>query len=196
MCIRDSNYDNVYKENNLDKIFLNNPISDNRIKEFKNIDGVEKIKTRKYLTFRDKEGIKTVAIFDRESFDRELKNSGKVGDFTYDSVSKANGFVYPFSHFMEEYGEKIGDEIDVELKSDKSSVQYKGTAMGAFGSVSVDYIITEDTAKELGLNDSSYAYLWIYCDNNAKREVEAKINELYENDEHVYCCLLYTSRCV
>ena len=64
--------------------------------------------------------------------------------------------------------------------------RYKGTAMGAFGSVSADYIITEDTAKELGLNDSSYAYLWIYCDNNAKREVEAKINELYENDEHVY----------
>ena len=180
------NYDNVYKENNLDKIFVNNPISDIRIKEFENIDGVEKIKTRKYLTFKDKEGIKTVAIFDRESFDKELKNPGKVGDFTYDSVSKANGFVYPFSHFMEEYGEKIGDKIDVELRSDKSSVKYKGTAMGAFGSVSADYIITEDTAKKLGLDDSSYAYIWIYCNDSAKSAVESKINELYENDEHVY----------
>lgn len=183
------NYDNsdqVYTENNLDEIIKKNPITDDVIAEFEAIDGVEKTQTRRYLTFSE-DGVKRdVAIFDRESFESELKKSGVVGEFTYDSVSKADGFIYPFSHFMEEAGQKIGDKLNVTLSSDKSSAKYNGIAMGSFGSVSSDYIITEDTAKKLGLIDKSYAYLWIYCDDNAKAAVEDKIEKLYDNDEHVY----------
>lgn len=53
-----------------------------------------------------------------------------IGDFTYDSVSRADGFVYTFSHFMEEAGQKIGDKLDVTLASDNSSTEYSGSAMG------------------------------------------------------------------
>lgn len=183
------NYDNsdqVYTENNLDEIIKRNPITDKVIEEFEAIDSVEKTKTRRYLTFAE-DGIKRdVAIFDRESFENELEKSGVVGDFTYDSVSKANGYVYTFSHFMEESGQKIGDKLDVTLNSDGSSAKYSGKAMGSFGSVSADYVITEDTAKKLGLYDKSYAYLWIWCDDDTKTAVESKIEQLYENDEHVY----------
>lgn len=183
------NYDNsdqAYTENNLDEIIKKNPITDDVIAEFEAIDGVEKTQTRRYLTFSE-DGVKRdVAIFDRESFESELKKSGVVGEFTYDSVSKADGFIYPFSYFMEETGQKIGDKLNVTLSSDKSSAKYRGIAMGSFGSVSADYIITEDTAKKLGLIDKSYAYLWIYCDDNAKAAVEDKIEQLYDNDEHVY----------
>ncbi len=183
------NYDNsdlVYTDNNLAEIIKDNPITDKVIEEFEAIDGVEKTHTRRYLTFTEN-GVKhDVAIFDRESFESELEKSGVVGDFTYDSVSKAGGFIYPFSHFMEEAGQKIGDKLDVTLNSDRSSAEYSGEAMGSFGSVSADYIITEDTAKKLGLYDKSYAYLWIWCDDGAKSAVEDKIEKLYENDEHVY----------
>lgn len=183
------NYDNsdqVYTENNLDELMKNNPITDKVIEEFEAIDGVKQTQTRRYLTFTE-DGIKyDVAIFDRESFENELEKSGVVGDFTYDSVSKANGYVYTFSHFMEELGQKIGDKLDVTLNSEKSSAGYSGIAMGSFGSVSADYVITEDTAKRLGLYDQSYAYLWIWCEDNAKAMVEDKIEQLYENDEHVY----------
>lgn len=183
------NYDNsdqVYTENNLDEILKNNPITDDVIKEFESIDGVEKTHTRRYLTFTDNGAKYDVAVFDRESFESELEKSGVVGDFTYDSVSKADGFIYPFSHFMEEAGQKIGDKLQVTLNSEKSSAKYSGIAMGSFGSVSADIIITEDTAKKLGLFDQSYAYLWIYCDDHAKAAVEDKIQQLYDNDEHVY----------
>lgn len=181
-----NNSDQVYTENNLDEIIKKNPITDDVIAEFEAIDGVEKTQTRRYLTFSE-DGVKhDVAIFDRESFESELKKSGVVGEFTYDSVSKADGFIYPFSHFMEKAGKKIGDKLNVTLSSDKSSAKYSGIAIGSFGSVSADYIITEDTAKKLGLIDKSYAYLWIYCDDNAKAAVEDKIEQLYDNDEHVY----------
>lgn len=183
------NYDNsdqVYTENNLDEIIKRNPITDKVIEAFEAIDGVEKTKTRRFLTFTE-DGVKRdVAIFDRESFENELEKSGVVGDFTYDSVSKTNGYVYTFSHFMKESGQKIGDKLDVTLNSDESSAKYSGEAMGSFGSVLADYVITEDTAKKLGLYDKSYAYLWIWCDDDAKTAVEGKIEQLYENDEHVY----------
>lgn len=183
------NYDNsdqVYTENNLDEIMKHNPITDERIAEFEKIDGVEKTQTRRYLTFTDGGVKRIVAVFDRESFENELEKSGVIGDFTYDSVSKADGFVYTFSHFMEEAGQKIGDKLDVTLASDNSSTEYSGSAMGSFGSVEADYVITEDTAKKLGLYDKSYVYLWIWCDDSAKAAVEDKIEQLYENDEYVY----------
>lgn len=183
------NYDNsdeVYTENNLDELMKQNPITDKVIEEFEAIDGVKKTQTRRFLTFTEDGVKKSVAIFDRESFENELEKSGVVGDFTYDSVNKANGYVYTFSHFMEELGQKIGDKLDVTLNSEKSSARYSGIAMGSFGSVSADYVITEDTAKKLGLYDKSYAYLWIWCDDGAKAMVEDKIEQLYENDEHVY----------
>lgn len=178
--------DQVYTENNLDQIIKHNPITDETIKDFETMDGVEKTQTRKYLTFNDEGITRSVAVFDREGFESELKKSGVVGDFTYDSVSRTDGFVYTFSHFMEESGQKIGDRIDVELKSNESSAKYSGTAMGSFGSVSADYVITEDTAKKLGLYDKSYAYLWIWCREDAKASVEDKISALYNDDKHVY----------
>lgn len=183
------NYDNsdkVYTENNLDQIINHNPITDETIKEFEAIEGVEKTQTRRYLTFNEDGVIRSVAIFDREGFESELEKSGVVGNFTYDSVSEADGFVYTFSHFMKESGQKIGDKLDADLKSEESSAKYRGTAMGSFGSVSADYVITEDTAKKLGIYDKSYAYLWIWCSDEAKSEVEDKIGNLYNNDDHVY----------
>lgn len=183
------NYDNsdmVYTDNNLDEIFKHNPINDGVIEKFEKIDGVEKTQTRRYLTFTANDVKYDVAIFDRESFENELEKSGVVGDFTYDSVSSADGFVYTYSHFMEEAGQKIGDKLDVTLSSDESGTAYTGTAMGSFGSVSADYVITEDTARKLGLYDKSYAYLWVWCDDDAEAAVEKEIKALYDNDEHVY----------
>lgn len=71
------NYDNsdqVYTENNLDEILKNNPITDDVIKEFESIDGVEKTHTRRYLTFTHYGTKLDVAVFDRESFEANLKN--------------------------------------------------------------------------------------------------------------------------
>lgn len=183
------NYDNndeVYTENNPDQILKNNPISREAIQSFEAIDGVTKTQTRNYLTFEE-EGIKrTVAVFDREGFESELEKSGVVGDFTYDEVSRADGYVYTFSHFMEEAGQKLGDKLEAELFNGKSEGKYSGRAMGSFGSVSADYVITEDTAEKLGLLGDSPAYLWIWCGEEAKAEVEAKIEELYGDSEIVY----------
>ena len=164
----------------------NNPISREAIESFEAIDGVTKTQTRNYLTFEE-EGIKkTVAVFDREGFESELEKSGVVGDFTYDTVSRADGYVYTFSHFMEENGQKLGDKLEAELFNGKSEAKYSGTAMGSFGSVSADYVITEDTAEKLGLLADSPAYLWIWCGEEAKVGVEAKIEELYGESELVY----------
>ncbi|MDQ9757646.1 hypothetical protein RFZ45_01560, partial [Acinetobacter baumannii] len=49
-----------------------------------------------------------------------------------------------------------------------------------------DYVITEDTAEKLGLLADSPAYLWIWCGEEAKVGVEAKIEELYGESELVY----------
>lgn len=87
---------------------------------------------------------------------------------------------------MEEYGQKLGDKLEAELFNGKSEGKYSGRAMGSFGSVSADYVITEDTAEKLGLLGDSPAYLWIWCGEEAKAEVEAKIEELYGDSEIVY----------
>ena len=90
----DPEYDARNTENNLDQILKNNPISREAIQSFEAIDGVTKTQTRNYLTFEE-EGIKrTVAVFDREGFESELEKSGVVGDFTYDEVSRADGYVF------------------------------------------------------------------------------------------------------
>lgn len=183
------NYDNsdkVYRENNLDHMLENNPISDEAINRLSRTDGVEKIQTRKYLTFNDEGTVRSVAVFDREGFESELKRSGVVGDFTYDSVSRADGFIYPYSYFMEESGEKIGDTIDVKLENGEKSAEYKGRAMGSFGSVSADYIITEDTAEKLGIDGDNHAYLWIWCSDDAEAVVEQTISAMYDKNDHVY----------
>ena len=183
------NYDNsdaVYRENNLDYLLAHDPISESVIEELRNTEGVTKIQTRNYLVF-EKGGIKqSVAIFDRQGFEDELGKSGVIGDFSYDTVSRKNGYIYGYSHFMKESGQKIGDEISGTLSGGSSRADYTGTAMGAFGSVSADFIITEDTARKLGVFDNSYAYLWLWCDADARDGLSDKIRQMFDDNEHVY----------
>ena len=183
------NYDNsdqVYRENNLDYLLVHNPISEKAIEELKETEGVTKVETRNYLTM-EVGGIKqSIAVFDEEGFAFELDRTGVVGDFSYDTVSREDGFLYAYSHFMEESGQKLGDELQGTLTSGSGESDYRGTAMGAFGSVSADYVITEATAKKLGLLDDSYAYLWVWCDEGAQEAVSEKLSRMFDEDEHVY----------
>lgn len=93
--------DKAYPENNLDAILKNNPLDQEFLNELRALDGVARVDTQCILCAQllDKNGQASeksysVLVLDRETFEKELKEGGGEGDFSYDSVSQNSGIVW------------------------------------------------------------------------------------------------------
>lgn len=197
--------DKAYPENNLDAILKNNPLDQEFLNELRALDGVARVDTQRILCAQllDKNGQASeksysVLVLDRETFEKELKEGGGEGDFSYDSVSQNSGIVWGMRYFMEEEGIVQGDSKKILLTDGIQEKTMEAQVAGSFGMASADWIITEETYRSLGFAGNPIYKVWISCERKTEASVEEQIRTLLENKEHLemktYADVLSTSK--
>lgn len=197
--------DKAYPENNLDAILKNNPLDQEFLNELRALDGVARVDTQRILCAQllDKNGQASeksysVLVLDRETFEKELKEGGGEGDFSYDSVSQNSGIVWGMRYFMEEEGIVQGDSKKILLTDGIQEKTMEAQVAGSFGMASADWIITEETYRSLGFAGDPIYKVWISCERKTEASVEEQIRTLLENKEHLemktYADVLSTSK--
>ncbi len=197
--------DKAYPENNLDAILKNNPLDQEFLNELRALDGVARVDTQCILCAQllDKNGQASeksysVLVLDRETFEKELKEGGGEGDFSYDSVSQNSGIVWGMRYFMEEEGIVRGDSKKILLTDGIQEKTMEAQVAGSFGMASADWIITEETYRSLGFAGDPIYKVWISCERKTEASVEGQIRTLLENKEHLemktYADVLSTSK--
>ncbi len=183
--------DTAYPENNLCQIQKNNPLGEEFQEKMKAIPGVTEVKSRKCfevenisLDSMDADGAyTTISVLDREGFERYGKGS-VLGIVNYDEVAAADGILYGYSHFMEDYGYEIGQQIQMKDMTGSGSV-FEGEIMGAFGSAPGAWVITQDTFDKLGITEDLTNIVWVDCEQKDKTSVKEAIEELVAGMEYV-----------
>lgn len=197
--------DKAYPENNLDAILKNNPLDQEFLNELRALDGVARVDTQRILCAQllDKNGQASeksysVLVLDRETFEKELKEGGGEGDFSYDSVSQNSGIVWGMRYFMEEEGIVRGESKKILLTDGIQEKTMEAQVAGSFGMASADWIITEETYRSLGFAGDPIYKVWISCERKTEASVEGQIRTLLENKEHLemktYADVLSTSK--
>lgn len=181
--------DEAYPENNLENVRKENPLGEELQKEIKQIDGVTEVRTRSLVAANEKKQEKqescSVVVLNREEFEAYAKGANIIGTLDYDSLTKENGIAYTWSYFMEQSGYHVGQKIELEFLDGDSTVSYTGTLKGSFSNLEADWVITEDTWKNLGLSDNTVGSVWVDCDTKDEKKVENAIKELITGAEHV-----------
>ncbi len=184
--------DEAYPENNLDSILKEDPLGNEIVEQIKQIEGVTEVRTRKQIVLKKtnpKEsspfGMSSVAVLNREDFDKAKENGTIVGNLDYEKASKENGLIYGMSYFMEDYGYSIGQTLDVTLENGASSSDYKGIIQGAFGRAQGTWIITEDTYEQLGLKEGGNGWIWVDCKEEDSNTVKTELEAILSSKEHV-----------
>lgn len=177
--------DTVYPENNLDAILSDNPLNDSFLERIRRIEGVKEVKTQGLLCFTGEEGMRSVEVLDRESFEREQGYGNCLGEFTYEQAVQEQGILYGWSYFMEENGYELGQEMDLELSDGTKEAGYQGRILGSFGALNANWAITDQTCEALGLDEASCGIAWIICEEGMKEQVQAELEELVSGTGHM-----------
>ncbi len=183
--------DKAYPENNLFQIQRENPLGADLQEQLKAIPGVTEIRCRKLFGVEnknpdamDEEGSRTsICVMNREEFERYGKGSA-LGIVDYDKVNAEDGVIFGYSHFLEDYGYELGEDLLMhDLTEGKA--EYRGKLMGAFGSAPASWVITEETFQKLGITEDVTEKIWIDCRRQDKKNVKAAIEELLAGVAHV-----------
>ncbi|MBS4534454.1 ABC transporter permease [Clostridium sp. D2Q-14] len=184
--------DTAYPENNLDSILKENLLGTDLVTKIKQIDGVTDVRTRKVLALKETDetgqetgNMSSVAVLNEEDFNNFKSRGGNMGTLDYDTASEENGILYGWSHFMEDYGYSLNQNILTQLENGISQVSFTGTIQGSFGNCDQDWGITEDTYKKLGFTEDGIGYIWVDCEENNLTTVQKELKELLTDKEHV-----------
>lgn len=184
--------DEAYPENNQDAVLRKNPLGPDMVKRIRALDGVTGVKVRKQLILRtiDKHGkkskqMKSVLVYDKDAFQKKEEEYTTVGTCDYDQISKKNGIVYGWAHFLEEEGYELEDSLNGILETPTQETIYQGNIQGAFGNANAEWIITEDTLKKLGIINASNGQLWVDCKEKDQKKVQKELEELLLAEDHV-----------
>ncbi len=184
--------DKAYPENNLDAILKKNPLDRELLDELREIDGVAQTETQHILSAQllDENGQASeksysVLVLDRETFEKEQKEGGGEGEFSYDSVAQNSGIVWGARYFMEEEGVAQGDIKKLLLTDGTQEKILDAQVSGSFGMASADWVMTEDTYQSLGFAGDPVYKVWITCERGTETFVESQIKMLLENKEHL-----------
>lgn len=177
--------DTAYPENNLENIIKNNPLNAEVIEQIRQIEGVTDVKIRKVLSAVIDGKNTSIGVYDRETFEREAKAGGELGELDYDKVSEENGIIHGWSYFMGDEGFTLGKEISATVADDKGSVPFTAPITSAFGSSGTGWIITEETYNNLNLTGEAIGDIWIDCAKEDEESVKAAVEAIFEGVEHV-----------
>ncbi|WP_167957434.1 ABC transporter permease [Anaerosporobacter faecicola] len=176
--------DTAYPENNLDSILKEDPLDQEFLQQVREIEGVTEIYTNKIVLAADeKQNPITIGVLNREEFSRYKAKAGKVGNLDYDAASKEGAIIYGWGALMETYCPySVGDQVPITLEN---GTKIEPNLQGAFGSISSDWAVTEDTYQAWNLGEDHIAKVWIDCTTEQLRNVEKKLNEILLGVDHV-----------
>lgn len=193
--------DETYPENNLDNINKNNPFTDGLLRQILSIDGVEGVKSvhevpvsSDFSSSLFEEGRITISDLSREKAER-YEADVKKGKIDYDRLVKEHGAVFTSNTFMDEYGFKIGDEIDFTVYDGDRQIPLTVTLQASVDDGgAATFAVPEETYESMGLENNSITRLFISVDDDMYDDVKealwgvADSNErfsLYSRDEEM-----------
>lgn len=181
-----SDGDTAYPENNLDAILKNNPLNHTLQQQILALDGVTGIKSRNILASKINGEKSSIAVFDEESFEQAKQANGSVsGEVDYQEGKKQDAFYYGWSYYLEENGYQLGQALTAELENGTETAKANGILPGSFGSISADFVITEETYNRMGFSSDSPGWLWVDCEPEHEQTVRTELERLLDGTEHV-----------
>lgn len=184
--------DTAYPENNLESILKENPIDEELIKKIQQIEGVKEVKTRPVLLLKttDKNGkeakaYQSIEVLDREAFEWEKEQGSTMGTLDYEKASKNDEIIYGWSYWWDETGLKMGEKTSFILSDGTESKTMDSVVRGSFGAVDTDWVMTEDTYEKLGFQTPTWFKVWVDCEKDMEKNVEAELKELLSEKEHL-----------
>lgn len=176
--------DKAYPENNLENILKDNPLDTELVEKIRQIEGVTDVRCRKIFIMDAKGyGAQTVSVMDKEELERLEETGGYSGSLDYDKAVDKDGIFFGASYFMEEYGFKIGQRLNLTLPNGE---KWTALVQGAIASVQdTDWVMTKETFRSLNLEGELNGYLYVDCQEKDVKAVHEALDELLADTEHV-----------
>lgn len=180
-----STNDRAYPENNLDQILKADPLDEELVEKIKEIDAVKDVKLRYMLYAYDQNGtLQSVGVLSKEQFEEEAYQGSLKGTVDYDSASKNGEILYGWSYLVEDSGYDLGDMVTMKMGNESGETTFQGKMSGAFRSTNYDWIITDQTFREMGLSGQSISTIWVDCSSKDCDKVRAELEDILKDKQH------------
>ena len=181
--------DETYPENNLENINKNNPFTDELLRQILEIDGVEDVRSVHEVPastdfpselFEGRIIISDVSRDKVEQWEEDVKR----GQLDYDKLVDESGTVFTSDTFMDEYGLKVGDEIDFTIYDGDRQIPLSMTIQASVSDGGVaTFVIPEETYEGLGLENNSITNLFVSVDDDSYDEAKTALQNIVDENE-------------
>ena len=181
--------DETYPENNLENINKNNPFTDELLRQIREIDGVEDVRSVHEVPASTDfpselfEGRITISDVSRDKVE-QWEEDVKRGQLDYDKLVDESGTVFTSDTFMDEYGLKVGDEIDFTIYDGDRQIPLSVTIQASVSDGGVaTFVIPEETYEGLGLENNSITNLFVSVDDDSYDEAKTALQNIVDENE-------------
>ena len=181
--------DETYPENNLENINKNNPFTDELLRQILEIDGVEDVRSVHEVPASTDfpselfEGRITISDVSRDKVE-QWEEDVKRGQLDYDKLVDESGTVFTSDTFMDEYGLKVGDEIDFTIYDGDRQIPLSVTIQASVSDGGVaTFVIPEETYEGLGLENNSITNLFVSVDDDSYDEAKTALQNIVDENE-------------
>lgn len=181
--------DETYPENNLENINKNNPFTDELLRQILEIDGVEDVRSVHEVPASTDfpselfEGRITISDVSRDKVE-QWEEDVKRGQLDYDKLVDESGTVFTSDTFMDEYGLKVGDEIDFTIYDGDRQIPLSVTIQASVSDGGVaTFVIPEETYEGLGLENNSITDLFVSVDDDSYDEAKTALQNIVDENE-------------
>ena len=179
--------DKEYPENNLDSLQQENIFSKEFVENIEKIDGVKSVERGHNLLVGSdfpseifKDGRRErVTCMDREGA-AEYQSEVKKGEINYDEMLAENGAVFGWNFFMDEYGFKIGDIVDLKAYDGNRQFSFTIKIMAAVDIADGLFILPKEVWDGLGLEFDTTTDLYISVDNAKYESVKESLEKIVD----------------
>ncbi len=177
--------DKEYPENNLDSLQQENIFNKEFVENIEKLDGVKTVERGHNLLVGSdfpseifKDGRRErVTCMDREGA-AEYQSEVKRGEINYDEMVAGNGAVFGWNFFMDEYGFKIGDSVDLKAYDGNRQFSFTIKIMAAVDIADGLFILPKEVWDGLGLEFDTTTDLYISVDNAKYESVKESLEKI------------------
>ena len=183
--------DKEYPETNLDRIQQNNPLSDELMTELKAVPGVEKITVCESVLvgsdfsselFEDGKRV-DLSCFSKEDakdYEKEIQR----GALDYDAMTAENGAIFTSDIFLDQYGLKIGDTLDLVVYDGDRRIPLTIKVTGSVDAGGSSYfLVPEEVFRNLGLESNAATDFNIYVSEPQYDGLKSYLTEITAENE-------------
>ena len=178
--------DKEYPENNLDFLQQENIFNKEFVENIEKIDGVKSVERGHYLlvgsdfpseVFKDGRR-ERITYMDREGA-AEYQREVKKGEIDYDKMISENGVVLGGNFFMDEYGFKIGDIVELNVYDGSRQLSFTIKIMASVDEIDKGlFIIPKEIWDGLGLEFDTTTDLYISVDSAKYESVKESLEKI------------------